>query len=67
MVSVPFQHHFNSRSARQIFALAWGPGIDRGRVVDRPVEQCQVARTAAAAMRFELEEAEGLALEEVFV
>ena len=67
VVSVPFQHHFNSRSARQIFALAWGPGIDRGRVVDRPVEQCQVARTAAAAMRFELEEAEGLALEEVFV
>ena len=66
LVSVPFQHHFNSRSAREIFALAWGPGIDKGKSVDRPVEQCQVARTLAAAMSFTLEEAEGDALEQVF-
>jgi hypothetical protein len=66
LVSVPYQHHFNSRSARQIFAVAWGPGIDRGRVVDRSVEQCQVGRTVAAAMGLVLEEAEGPALEEAF-
>ena len=66
LVAVPYQHHFNSRSARQIFAAVWGPGIDRGRVVDRPVEQCQVARTVAAAMSLVLNEAEGPVLEEAF-
>ncbi len=65
-MEVPFQHHFNSKSAHQIFALVVGPGVDRGRVVDRPAEQCSVARTVAALMKFEMPFAEGSALEEVF-
>ncbi|HEU5118564.1 MAG TPA: hypothetical protein VFT74_18340, partial [Isosphaeraceae bacterium] len=65
-MAVPFQHHFNSKSAHQIFALVVGPGIDRGRVVDKLAEQCSVARTVAALMKFEMPLAEGSALEEVF-
>ena len=34
---VPFQHHFNTRSARQIFALFAGPGIARPRNPGRVV------------------------------
>ena len=29
-VAVPCQHHFNSRSAHEIFALFFGPGIRMG-------------------------------------
>ncbi len=49
-MAVPFQHHFNSRSAREIFALVVGPGLERGRVVDRRVEQIAVTPTVAALM-----------------
>ena len=31
---VPCQHHFNSRSAHEIFALFVGPGVPRGAVVE---------------------------------
>lgn len=66
LVAVPFQHHFNTRSSHEVFALATGPGIERNRVVDKPAEQCQVAATAAAAMGFEMPHAEGPALAEAF-
>jgi hypothetical protein len=62
--AIPCQHHFNSRSSREIFALLWGPGIERGRVVDRTVEQNQVAATVAAIMGFAAPHAEGAALAE---
>lgn len=65
--SVPCQHHFNTRSSREIFALLVGPGIDRGRVVDRPVEQIEIAPTIGQLMGFKTAHAEGRVLEEVFV
>ena len=52
MVPCPFQHHFNSRSAHEIFALAVGPGFDRGKVVDKRVGQNAVAATVAGLMDF---------------
>ncbi len=64
-VSVPFQHHFNSRSAHEIFALFVGPGIPRG-VVDKKVDQCCVAATIGRAMGFKTEFAEGQVLAEAF-
>jgi hypothetical protein len=67
LVAVPYQHHFNTRSAHEVFCLLWGPGIERGRIVDRPAEQCQVARTVAALMGFTMEFAEGPALEEAIL
>ena len=64
LVAVPFQHHFNTRSSHEVFCVISGPGIARGKVVDRPVEQCQVARTVAAIMDFKMDFAEGEALAE---
>jgi hypothetical protein len=66
-VSVPYQHHFNSRSAREIFALFVGPGIRRNQVVSDRVEQIAVAPTVAAVMGFSTPHAEDRALEQVFL
>ena len=62
--AVPCQHHFNSRSAREIFALLVGPGIPRGLVVERRVEQISVAATVGHFMKFKTELAEGPVLAE---
>lgn len=66
LAAVPCQHHFNTRAAREIFALVVGAGIDRGRVVDRPVEQNQVAATVAQIMGTRATHADGPVLEEAF-
>ncbi len=59
LMSVPFQHHFNSRSAHEIWALVMGPGIAQGRVMDRSVEQVALAPTIGAIMGFATPNAEG--------
>jgi hypothetical protein len=64
--AVPCQHHFNSRSAREVFALFVGPGIDRGRVVDKPTEQIEVAATVGRVLGLTMPHAEGRVLEEAF-
>ena len=46
----PYQHHFNTRSAREIFALIYGKGVPKGKVVDRAVEQTSIAATVGALM-----------------
>jgi hypothetical protein len=63
-MSVPCQHHFNSPSARKIFGLFFGPGIDGGRVVDKRVEQNMVAATIGHLMGLRTEFAEGSVLQE---
>ena len=63
---VPCQHHFNTKAAREIFALVVGPGVDRGAVVDRAVEQIDIAPTIGRLMGFETEHVMGDALEEVW-
>ncbi|ABW32472.1 alkaline phosphatase family protein [Acaryochloris marina] len=65
-LSVPYQHHFNSRSAHEIFALFFGKGIQSGQVVDRPVSQIDVTPTLAQIMGFKADYAEGSVLEEIF-
>lgn len=62
--AVPCQHHFNSRSSREIFAHFFGPGVPRGGVVDRTVEQLNVAATLGVLMGVPTPHAEGSALEE---
>lgn len=64
--AVPCQHHFNSRSAHEIFALFYGPGIQRGVVVDKRVDQIQVASTIGNFMNMPTEFAEKRILEEAF-
>ena len=64
---VPCQHHFNSRSAHEIFCLLVGPGIARDAVVDKPVDQISVAGTVGRLMGFKTERAETRVLEEAIV
>ena len=64
--AVPFQHHFNSRSAHEIFALFVGPGIEQGAVVDKAVDQIQVAATIGRIMKAPAPHADARLLEEVF-
>lgn len=65
-VKIPYQHHFNSRSSREIFALFFGAGVAKGVTVDRVVQQVDVAPTLAAAMGMRAQHSEGDVLEEVF-
>lgn len=62
LADVPFQHHFNSRSAHETWAVIFGPGIGKG-VVDKPVDQSAIAPTIAAIMGFDADRAEGSALD----
>lgn len=65
LMRVPFQHHFNSRAAHEVWAFAYGRGIGRG-VVDKVVEQTAIARTVGQVMGFDAKSAEAPALSEVF-
>ena len=58
LANVPCQHHFNSRSAHEIFALLAGPGINRGVTIDKLVDQTCVAGTIAQLMGFKADHAE---------
>ncbi|MBM4069508.1 MAG: hypothetical protein FJ271_11245 [Planctomycetes bacterium] len=50
---VPFQHHFNTRSAHEVFVVAAGPGIAHPRAaVDLPRQHCSVAATVGRIMGF---------------
>jgi hypothetical protein len=66
LAEVPFQHHFNSRSAHETWAVIFGPGISKG-IVDTPVDQSAIAPTIAAAMGFSATRAEGSAIEGAFL
>ena len=66
LAEVPFQHHFNSRSAHEVWAVIFGPGIGKG-VIDTPVDQSAIAPTIAAAMGFAATRAEGSAIEGAFL
>jgi hypothetical protein len=63
LVDVPCQHHFNSRSAHEIFALLIGPGIPRNVVVDKYVDQISIAGTIGRLTGVETEHAESRILE----
>lgn len=65
LMAVPYQHHFNSRSAHEIFAVVAGPRTPKGRVLDKPVDQTSLAATIGAIMGFKVPAAEGRALAEI--
>ena len=64
LAEVPCQHHFNSKSAHEIFALLLGPGVPRGVVVDKSCDQISVAGTIGRLMGVKTEHAESRILEE---
>jgi len=67
LMGVPFQHHFNSRVAHETWAVLFGPGIERGRVLDKSVDQSAVAPTIAALMGFRAVRSEGDVLSEILI
>jgi len=67
LMNVPFQHHFNSRAAHETWAILFGAGIERGRTLDRPVDQTSIAPTIGALMGFRTRRAEGDVLSEAFL
>ncbi len=65
-VSVPFQHHFNSKSAHEIFVVAAGPGIAHPGVnIDKPRQQISVATTVGRIMGFPTKHVDAGVLEEM--
>lgn len=66
LLQVPYQHHFNSRAAHEVFALFVGPGVAKGKTVDRKVSQIAVASTVSALMGFPMSKADAPPLAEVF-
>lgn len=65
-MSVPCQHHFGSKSSHEIWALAFGPGIAQGVVVDKPKDQTCIAPTVGQVMGFKSAHASGEILSEAF-
>lgn len=65
-MAIPYQHHSDSKSAREIFALFFGPGIPRKTIVDSPADQTDVAPTLARLMGFKTPFSEGNVLEQAF-
>ena len=62
---VPYQHHFGSRSAHEIFAVIAGPSGIIGRAaapVDRVQQQIYVAKTIGQLMDFETPQANNRSL-----
>jgi hypothetical protein len=64
--AVPCQHHFNTKSSHEIFALFFGPGVAKGVVVDKTVDQIQIAATVGKLAGMKTAQAEGSVLQEVF-
>jgi|ERR1043166_7455899 hypothetical protein len=64
LADVPCQHHLNSKSAHEIFCLLFGRGIQRNQVVDKHVDQSQIAVTLGQLMGFKAQFAEQRVLEE---
>jgi len=65
-MAVPFQHHCNSKSAHQIFAVAARTGIARSSIeVDKLRQQISVAATVGRIMKFDTPHVEAGPLEEM--
>lgn len=64
LMDVPFQHHFNSRAAHEIFAVLFGTGIAKGRQIRSAKDQTAIAPTVATLMGLTASSAEGDSLRE---
>lgn len=66
LAPVPCQHHFNTKSAHEIWALLVGPGVPKNTVVDTPVDQTQLAGTIGRLIGCPTPLAESRVLEAAF-
>lgn len=67
LMDVPFQHHFNSRSSHEIFAVLYGTGIAKKRIVEANADQTSIAPTIGAIMGFKAKRSEGDILKEALL
>jgi len=67
LMPISCQHHFNSRSAHEIWAMIFGPRIAQGNIVDKPVNQISLAATIGEIMGFKAEMSEGEVLADAFL
>lgn len=67
LMDIPYQHHFNTQSSREIFAMMFGTGVQKGRVIDKTVDQISITKTIGEIMGFKTSEAEGELLREAFI
>ena len=68
LCDVPFQHHFNTKAAHEIFCLIAGPKrfVAQGKLIKSAVDQIQVASTVGQLMGFKSEHAENTLLAPAF-
>ncbi|MDD9921040.1 MAG: sulfatase-like hydrolase/transferase, partial [Boseongicola sp.] len=66
LMSVQYQHHFNSRSSHEVWAMVVGPGVSRNRIYDRQVDQTAIASTLAEVMGVPAARSEGDVLSGLF-
>lgn len=66
LMPIPYQHHFNSSAARQIWALMLGPGIAKGRRVTTPTGQDSIAATIGQIMKMPTVSTQGPVLKQAF-
>ncbi len=66
LTALPFQHHFNTRSAHEIWTLIFGPNIVRDKTYDRQFDQSQMASTIGAMMGMRTPRADGRAIGGIF-
>lgn len=67
LMPISCQHHFNSKSAHEIWAMIFGPRIAQGNIVDKPVNQISLAATIGEVMGFKAEMSEGEVLADAFL
>lgn len=66
MMDIACQHHFNSRSSHEIWALILGPGIAKDTVVDKRMDQISIASTIGRLMGVNTRHSENEPLQEAF-
>ncbi len=65
LLDIPFQHHFNSKSAHEIFCMIYGPKIQKNKIITRPTDQSMITQTIAQIMGFKAHHAENQILDEI--
>ncbi|MFN0130505.1 MAG: hypothetical protein ACKV19_27915 [Verrucomicrobiales bacterium] len=66
LAPVPCQHHFNTKSAHEIWALLVGPGVPKNTIVESPCDQTQLASTIGRLIGVPTPHADSRLLEAAF-
>ncbi|TNE30842.1 MAG: hypothetical protein EP349_04805 [Alphaproteobacteria bacterium] len=67
LLRIPYQHHFNTRSSHEIFAMFYGTGIQKNMQTNKVVDQSSMAATIGTIMGVKTPQASGHVLEDIFI